>query len=48
MKIGSRKKSVPLRWVNVPPVTNDQCIKSYGTRIINSMICAGYEEGMLF
>ena len=45
---GSRKKSVPLRWVNVPPLTNELCIKSYGPVIYNSMICAGYEKGILF
>ena len=48
IKTDSKKKSVPLRWVNVPPVTNELCIKSYGPKISNSMICAGYEKGILF
>ena len=33
-----------LQWVQVPPITNEKCQKSYGI-ITDSMICAGLEDG---
>ena len=34
-----------LQWVQVPPITNEKCQKSYGNIITDSMICAGLEDG---
>ena len=35
-----------LQWVQVPPITNEKCRKSYGSNTItDSMICAGLEVG---
>ena len=34
-----------MQWVRVPVITNEKCIKSYGNKIKQSDICAGYENG---
>ena len=34
-----------LQWVNVPAITNEKCNDGYGGDILDSMICAGFEEG---
>ncbi|GFT87399.1 trypsin-1 [Nephila pilipes] len=46
MKEGSRIIPTKLQAVNVPIITDDACRKAYGKAIVETMLCAGYEEGM--
>ncbi len=42
---GQQQGSDTLLQVNVPIVSTERCLRSYGNRIYSGHICAGYEEG---
>ncbi|KAF8791066.1 Trypsin-1 like protein [Argiope bruennichi] len=46
MKEGSRVIPTKLQAVAVPIITDNACRKAYGKAIVETMLCAGYEEGM--
>ncbi|GFU39751.1 trypsin-1 [Trichonephila clavipes] len=46
MKEGSRIIPTKLQAVSVPIITDDACRQAYGKAIVETMLCAGYEEGM--
>lgn len=45
LESGGETLPATLQWVDVPILTNDKCMESYGTSITDQMICAGYDEG---
>ncbi|KAG8201091.1 hypothetical protein JTE90_028761 [Oedothorax gibbosus] len=46
LKEGGRVIPTKLQAVAVPIISDDACRKAYGKAIVESMMCAGYEEGM--
>ncbi|XP_071043577.1 trypsin-1 isoform X2 [Parasteatoda tepidariorum] len=46
LKEGSRIIPTRLQAVDVPIISDESCRKAYGKAIVESMMCAGYEEGM--
>ncbi|KFM63500.1 Trypsin-1, partial [Stegodyphus mimosarum] len=46
LKEGSRVIPTRLQAVSVPIISDEACRKAYGEAIVETMVCAGYEEGM--